>query len=398
MPLKKQAYILPVIVLAQFLCTSLWFAGNAVIPGIIDALALKNDITGIITSAVQLGFIFGTLIFALFTISDRYSPSRVFMLSAFSGAFFNLFIILFPSYPALLVSRILVGFSLAGIYPVGMKIASDYHEKGLGKALGFLVGALVLGTAFPHVLKSFSEKAFSWQFVIYGTSIIAALGGLLIGLLIPDGPFRTKAKNAINLKASVSIFKVKKFRRAALGYFGHMWELYTLWAFLPLILLSYKHHNEDDIGNLSFLAFLVIASGFLSSVVGGYISTKFGSAKVAFYSQLISFLCCLGAPFLLLMPFGIFLVYLFIWSTSVIADSPQYSTLVAQFAPAENKGTALTIVNSLGFTITIISIQLLTLMIDQQNKMDILTYYLPLLALGPVFGLWSMRTFIFKAS
>ena len=146
--------ILPIIVLSQFCCTSLWFASNAVIENLVDVFYLNSNAIGYLTSSVQFGFILGTLVFAVLTIADRFSPSKVFFTSAALGALCNVAIIWDGNTLAsLLIFRFLTGFFLAGIYPVGMKIASDYYNKGLGKSLSFLVGALVLGTAFPHILK-----------------------------------------------------------------------------------------------------------------------------------------------------------------------------------------------------------------------------------------------------
>lgn len=182
--------VLIIIVLAQFFCTSLWFAGNAVLADLISNLNVDNSFLAHLTSAVQFGFITGTLVFAVFTIADRYSPSQVFFISAIVAAACNL-MISWGSIPAegILTFRFMTGFFLAGIYPVGMKIASDYFQKGLGKSLGFLVGALVLGTAFPHFLKNLTAT-FPWKYLIHSTSILALLGGLAIKLFVSDGPYR----------------------------------------------------------------------------------------------------------------------------------------------------------------------------------------------------------------
>ena len=195
---------LPIIVVSQFFCTSLWFAGNAIIPDLIIKFHLDQSYLAHLTSAVQFGFISGTFIFALLTISDRFSPSLVFFISALLTAVFNLGISIDKIDPKTILSiRFFTGFFLAGIYPVGMKIASDYYEKGLGKSLGFLVGALVLGTAFPHLLKSISVQ-FLWKYVIFSTSALAVLGGLAIFLLVPDGPYR-KPGQGLNLSFSKRI-------------------------------------------------------------------------------------------------------------------------------------------------------------------------------------------------
>lgn len=188
--MKQSKFILPVIVISQFFCTSLWFAGNGVINDLVINFDLNVTALGHLTSAVQFGFITGTLIFALLTIADRFSPSKVFLMSALLGSLFNLGVIWEGnSWISLLFLRFSTGFFLAGIYPVGMKIAADYYEKGLGKSLGFLVGALVIGTAFPHLLREITDT-YSWKTVIIATSSLAMMGGILMVIMVPDGPYR----------------------------------------------------------------------------------------------------------------------------------------------------------------------------------------------------------------
>ncbi|WP_219921529.1 nitrate/nitrite transporter [Rufibacter sp. XAAS-G3-1] len=377
-------HILPTIVLAQFACTSLWFAGNAVLPELIPQFQLEASSLSHLTSAVQLGFILGTLVFAVFTIADRFSPSTVFLVCAVVGAGFNVSLLGAEGLSTLLLSRFLTGFCLAGIYPVGMKIAADYHQKGLGKALGFLVGALVLGTAFPHLLKSLTQ-GLPWRYVIWATSGLAVLGGLGLFLLVPDGPFRSRSSQP-DFTAFFHIFKQKDFRAAAFGYFGHMWELYTFWAFVPVILALYAEEHPETPLNNPLLSFTIIAIGAVACVAGGYLSGRIGSGRTAFGALAISMGCCLLSPWLLQLNLSLFLSLLLVWGLAVVMDSPQFSTLVAQNAPAQAKGTALTIVNSLGFAITIVSIQFLR---SLQGKVAP-TYWFLFLALGPLFGLLAM--------
>ena len=190
--MKPERHILPTIVFAQFCGTSLWFSGNAVMPELISDFYLNQNAVAHLTTAVQLGFIIGTLLFAIFAIADRFSPSRVFLVCATTGALFNVAMIWQGNtLSTLLLLRFLTGFFLAGIYPIGMKIAADYFQKGLGKSLGYLVGALVIGTAFPHLLNSFSG-VLPWKMVLITTSSIAILGGLLLVILVPNGPFRQR--------------------------------------------------------------------------------------------------------------------------------------------------------------------------------------------------------------
>jgi MFS family permease len=342
---------------------------------------------GDMTSAVQFGFIIGTLVYAALLLADRFSPSRVFLVSAILGALFNLGVgSLAADYNSILLMRFLTGFFLAGIYPVGMKIASDWYEAGLGKALGYLVGALVLGTAFPHLLR-YTAAEIPWQRVIQGTSAIAVLGGVAIWLLVPDGPYQRRGSR-LKPQIIMVMFRQKRFRAAAFGYFGHMWELYAFWAFVPVILSTGL--PELIPARVSLYSFGVIGIGALGCILGGYWSLKKGSALVAVVMLLISALLCVASPWLFEWAAPVFLSLLLLWGFTVVGDSPQFSTLVAQYAPPEYRGSALTIVNCLGFAITIFSIQLLKSLMLLWEPTNI--YWV--LVFGPVLGLWSMRRLI----
>ncbi|UKT63184.1 MFS transporter [Pedobacter mucosus] len=384
---RHSKLILPIIVMAQFLCTSLWFAGNAVLPDITKNFPLVLNLLANLTSMVQFGFISGTLVFAILSIADRFSPSKIFFLCAVAAAIFNLGICLENSnVNLLLLFRFLTGFMLAGIYPVGMKIASDYFKDGLGKSLGFLVGALVLGTAFPHLLKTLTTN-FPWKYVIYSTSGLSLIGGLLMLILVPNGPLR-KVGQKLKSGSFLSGFKSPSFRSVTFGYFGHMWELYTFWAFLPIILLAHnKIHPNAEI-NTSLITFLIIASGGLSCMIGGLLSEKFGAKKIATIALFSSGLCCLLSPiFLFTGSVYTLLIFLFIWGLFITADSPLLSSLVAKHAPETSRGTSLTIVNSIGFAITIISIQVINILSKEMNS----HYLYTVLAIGPILGVWALQ-------
>ena len=384
---KVKKHILPVIVLAQFLGTSLWFATNAVLSDIQTAFSLGEGSLGHLTAAVQLGFILGTLVFAVFTIADRLSPSKVFFFCALFGATFNLGVVWGDhSLGTLIALRTMTGFFLAGIYPVGMKLAADHFEKGLGKSLGYLVGALVLGTALPHLLNFATGLGdIPWKGVIFGTTILAMLGGTLILLTVPDGPYRRPGKG-FKPAGIIRVFKNREFKVAAMGYFGHMWELYAFWAYAPVI-LSYLFRQDQNLTSL--LAFIIIGIGGPACVLGGYRSLKKGTKPTATLALLFSGICCLLSPlvFSFTAPW-VSLGFLVIWGMVVIADSPLFSTLVAQNAIPELKGSALTIVNCMGFSITIMSIQLLNYL---QQYLPVQFLFLPL-ALGPLFGLYHLLT------
>lgn len=384
--MSRSRLILPVIVFAQFCCTSLWFAGNAVMASLIETFDLTPAALGHLTSAVQFGFISGTLLFAFLSVADRFSPSKVFLISAIFGAAFNLAVLLpHNALGSLLLLRFLIGFSLAGIYPVGMKIAADYYDKGLGTSLGYLVGALVLGTAFPHLLNIFTSNALPWRLVMVSTSALAVLGGLLIFLLVPDGPFRSP-RITKDFSAFWKVFKKPPFRAAAFGYFGHMWELYAYWTFVPVILIAFQKYHMTQLP-ISLYAFLIIGAGGLACVAGGYISNVLGTKKTAATALFLSGCCCLLSPFIFFFASeAVLLAFLIFWGLVVVADSPLFSTLVAQNSEAQSRGTALTIVNSIGFAITIFSIQLLNFLLLKLPAF----YIFAVLSLGPAFGLWSL--------
>lgn len=386
--MKAPRHILPIIVFAQFCCTSLWFAGNGVMGDLIREFSFAESALGHLTTAVQFGFISGTLFFAFFTISDRFPPARVFFFSALFGAIFNLGLIWEGnSLSSILGLRFLTGFFLAGIYPVGMKIAADYYEKGLGLSLGFLVGALSLGTAFPHLAKEITQ-AYPWQAVLILTSSLALLGGLLMLFFVPNGPYRVASK-ALDMTAFMSVFRNREFRAASYGYFGHMWELYAFWAFVPLIIKTYYSQQGIAFDNISIWSFSIIAFGGLACILGGYLSKRFGAKPVARTALFISGICCILSPLMfgLAIP-ALFLTFLLVWGFTVIMDSPLFSSLVANNADASIKGTALTIVNCIGFAITIISIQSLNVLNGQINP----RYLFLILAFGPILGLLGLRT------
>lgn len=379
MPPNHHNRLLPIIVFSQFAGTSLWFAGNAIIDQVNPQL---NH--ALITSIVQVGFIAGTLLFALLNIADRFPAARVFFFSCSVAALANVLIIWLGQDAFLLLSfRFLTGFFLAGIYPVGMKIAADFFPEKLGRALGFLVGALVLGTAFPHLVRSQLDGV-NWKTVLLITATLAFTGGLLVLLSIPVK--KTSALRAKpDLLAAVKVFRSPPFRSAAFGYFGHMWELYAFWSILPAA-FAYRNLVLNETVNVFSWSFLVIAAGSLGCVAGGLLSHKYGSKLIAFYSLVLSGTCCVLSGFLFQQHALIFYFLFLVWGFTVTADSPQFSALVASNAASKHKGTALTIVTSIGFAITIISIQLLKNIFDSYKEKGFW-----LLAIGPLFGLIALK-------
>jgi MFS family permease len=382
--LQRPRHILPIIIFSQFAGTSLWFAGNAVLPDLQKHWHLANDAIGYVTSAVQLGFVAGTLTFAFFAIADRHSPRHVFALCSMLGALCNVAIYLIADgLASLLAFRFMTGFFLAGIYPVGMKIAAGWYQKDLGNAIGFLVGALVLGTAFPHLLKGLGT-ALPWETVTLAVSLTTVLGGSLMWCFVRDGPYLAKGAK-FDPGALAVIFRSPRFRASACGYFGHMWELYAFWAFVPLVLAAQLMPENAGV-NVPLWSFAVIGAGSIGCVVGGLISLKTGSARVAFVQLATSGACCMLSPFFFHAPTPVFLAFMLVWGITVVGDSPQFSALNAQNAPTALVGSALTIVNCIGFGITIASIQLLN---HLALTMSPAFLYLPLV-IGPLLGLLAL--------
>ncbi len=372
--------VIVTIILSQFACTSVWFAANAVIPELAETWNIPIDSIGIFTSATQFGFILGTLALALLGIADKFPPSKVFFICGLLAATSN-WALLLPQLNIYSITffRGITGIALAGVYPIGIKLASDYYQNGLGRALGFLVGMLVLGTAIPHFFNYISLED-SLKDVIQLTSGLAAFGAILVGFTVPKGPYHIVSNQKFDLSKIKIAFKNINFKKAAFGYFGHMWELYTFWAFVPVLIKLYNQTNNTDL-SISFWSFIIIGIGALSCIYGGFLALKYSSQWVAKYSLSISMICCLLCPFAFFAPSIIFIAFLLIWGMMVIADSPQFSTLVAQSAPAAVKGTAITLVNCIGYALTIVSIQLTEYSIHLYNYWGFL-----LLSIGPILG------------
>jgi predicted MFS family arabinose efflux permease len=384
---QRPRHILPVIVISQFAGTSLWFASNGVMPDLQASWGLGREAIGYTTSAVQFGFIAGTLLFSILTIADRFSPRVVFFACAVLGAVSNFMIRAFADgLTSLLILRFATGFFLAGIYPVGMKIAASWYERGLGEALGWLVGAVVAGTAFPHLLRG-AGVSLPWETVIVTISAVAAAGGVLLLALVPDGPF-SKRGAKLDLRAAFSVFRSGDLRAAAFGYFGHMWELYTVWAFVPVVVAGYAAKSSITV-NVSLWSFVMIGVGAVGCVLGGLASNRLGSARVAAWQLGVSGVCCLLSPFMFFLPPVLFFTYLIVWGVAVVGDSPQYSALTAVTAPQHLVGSALTIVTSVGFLLTIPSLELVNWLVAHLPSRFVYLALVP----GPALGLVALARF-----
>lgn len=381
---KTPRAILLLIVVSQFCGTSSWFAANAVLPAMSEVLQLQADSVFWVTSAVQLGFIVGAFGFALLSIVDRFSPAGVFWVCSVVGASLNLANALWVSeFYELLIVRFMAGLALAGVYPVGMRIAASWYPQGLGMALGFLVGALALGTALPHLFAVWLRDA--WQGVLIAVASANLIAGICMRFSLGDGPHKLPPA-PLQLKAVIGLLTERRLLASAGGYFGHMWELYSVWALAPLWLLAWVN-SVGATTDVSLLSFAVIASGALGCAVGGMLSRLWGSLRVARLALLVSGVCCVLSPWVFDAPAGIVALFWFVWGFSVVADSPQFSSLSARFAPAAAVGTALAMINALGFSLTIVSMSVCSWLLQEYA----VQWVMQVLVLGPVFGLLALR-------
>jgi MFS transporter, DHA1 family, inner membrane transport protein len=386
---QRPTRVLPVLVLAQLAGTSPWFAVNAVMPDLQRAFGWPASDIGPLSAAVQWGFIAGTLVFALLAVADRYPARRVFLLCALASAFATVaaaFAANAGSWWGLWACRCATGFFLAGIYPVGMKIAAQWFPQGLGAALGYLIGALVLGSASAHALRA-AGAAWPWWAVFAGTAAASAAAGAMLIWLLPEPPAPSGAAvrmlSAASLKTALgSLWTDRRVRASVFGYFGHMWELYTMWVLLPAILATRLQGAA-----LSWAAFTVLGAGALGCAGGGALAARFGGARVAGFQLAASGLCCLAAPWLLGASSLWFALWLLLWGITVSGDSPQFSALTATNAPRHAVGSVLTLTNCIGFAISALSIEWFV----AWSKTAALSEILPWLAVGPVLGLWALR-------
>jgi MFS transporter, DHA1 family, inner membrane transport protein len=355
-----------------------------VMPDLQRHASLPDSSTGWLTAAVQIGFIVGTLVFALLAVADRFSPRMVFLTCSLAGAALAATTALLPPTMALLVTlRFATGVCLAGIYPVGMKIAAGWYAQGLGWALGVLVGALVLGTALPFGLRALGA-AWAWQTVMMAVAAIAAAGGVLMALAVPDGPYLLRRTQAMGLspRALAVIWTDRRLRASVLGYFGHMWELYAFFVLLPLIVAMHWQGAAA-----SWWVFGAIAVGLFSCVGGGLLARRVGGAWVAGVQLACSGACGLLAPWLLDAPLWLWAPWLILWGATVSGDSPQFSALTATNAPRAMVGSVLTLVNSIGFALSVATITLFAGLAAVWP----LACVLPWLALGPMLGVLCLR-------
>lgn len=383
-PIITPARVLPALVLAQLAGTSPWFAVNAVMPDLQRQYGWPAAAVGTLTATLQIGFIVGTLVFAVLAVADRWPARRVFLLCALATAGCTLAAVAGAGtghFGAMLAWRALTGFFLAGIYPVGMKLASQWFPRGLGIALGWLLAALVLGSASPHALRAVGA-AWPWQGVFFGVATASVLSGLIVWFVLPQPPVRAGLP-VLRLSALASVWRVPRLRASVLGYFGHMWELYAMWVLVPLVLATRLAADAS----VPAWTFAVLGLGAVGCVSGGIAARHFGSARVSTTLLATSGLCCVAAPWLLTAPLALFLAWLLLWGFAVAGDSPQLSALNATNAPQQAVGSVLTLVNSMGFAISVVTIEVFA----RLSQTTSLAHLLPWLAVGPLLGVLAMR-------
>jgi len=381
---SKRWQILGLLAIAELLAMSLWFSVSAVVPALRAEWGLGESAAGWLTVAVQLGFVFGTLLSAILNLADIVSARHLVAITAFLGALTNASFALFAHEAVLaIVLRFLTGVFLAGVYPPGMKVMASWFRRSRGLALGVLVGALTLGKASPYLINAIGSS--NWRYNVLVVSTLAAIGGLIVLVFVSDGPYGlTRAQ--FDWRQVLKIFRNRPVLLANFGYFGHMWELYAMWTWIPIMLRSSMALSRKSAAWAELGSFLVIGAGAAGAVLAGLIADRVGRTMVTSWAMIISGTCCLivgflygGDPILLLIVAGI-------WGASVVADSAQFSSCITEVGDPQYIGTTLTLQMCIGFMLTSVSIELIPRMVNLVTW----RYAFAILAIGPALGVVSM--------
>ena len=362
-----------------------WFSASAVVPQVRAAWQLTTNQASLLTIAVQLGFVTGAVISAALTLADVFPPKWVFCGAAVGAAAVNGGIALAHGPGLAIPLRFCTGFFLAGVYPVGLKILSTWFRRGRGMALGVMVGALTLGSAMPHFVNGIG--GLGWRQVILATSILTLAGATLAALTIHDGPFPF-SRAPFDPRQAGQVFANRGVRLASMGYFGHMWELYAMWAwFLAFATDSLVRNGQTNPRQIAALAtFAVIGIGAVGCWLGGVLGDAWGRTRTTAAAMAVSGACALGIGFLFGAPFPVVLAVGLVWGLTVVADSAQFSTIVTELADQSYVGTALTLQLAVGFTLTVVTIWLVPILRDHLGWRWTFAFLAP----GPLAGLLVM--------
>jgi MFS family permease len=374
---------LGLIAAAELAGMSLWFGASAAAPALASRWGLAAADAGRLTLAVQLGFVAGTLVSAISNLSDVYRPRHVFAVSALLAALANaVFALATAGAAAGIALRFATGFFLAGVYPPGMKMMASWFREGRGLALGVLIGALTLGKASPYLVNAVGSA--DWRINLLALSIFAVAGGA-IALAVGDGPFAA-AIAPFDARQVVNVFANRGVRLASFGYFGHMWELYAMWTWVPVMIRASLQRSGGSSGLAETASFLVIGAGAAGCVAAGFAADRWGRTAVASAAMAISGACCVVVGFLFGASPASLLAIAALWGATVVADSAQFSACVTELADPRYLGTALTIQICLGFLLTTASIAL----VGRLRHTVGWTWAFAFLAPGPALGVVAM--------
>jgi MFS family permease len=381
--------ILLLLSLAQLLGMSLWFTASAVAPQLQALWGLNPQQAGWLTTVVQLGFVAGTAVAAVLNLADVVPARPYFAVSALCAAIANALLIASPGYEPALLLRFLTGFFLAGVYPPAMKMIATWFQAGRGLAIGTLVGALTLGKATPYLTRALEGA--SLEPVVLTASAGALIAALLVGVGYREGPFPF-ARRPFSWQLVGTVLQHRPTRLAIGGYLGHMWELYAVWTWIPAFLAASALAMQAGAPTPSLIdlaAFGAIGAGALGCVLGGWAADRIGRAPWVNLSMAVSGACCLVAGFFFGGSFWMLVVLAWVWGFFIVADSAQFSAMVTEVAPSHAVGTALTLQTSLGFLLTMVTIQGVPAIVDLAGW----RWAFPVLAFGPALGIIAIRRF-----